>query len=95
MPWGAMIFLRRAAHAHRGPAKLRRWLILAIRTLVVAAVVFALARPLSTGAIGLAASRVVSGETPIVLVDRSPSMQRRLAGGQTRQRAALGLIAAT
>ncbi|MCO8120155.1 BatA domain-containing protein [Stieleria sp. TO1_6] len=89
MPWAAMMFLHRAAGSRRGPAKLRRWLILATRMLVVAALVFALARPLSSGAFGVAASRIGQGATSIVLLDRSPSMQRRVAANQTRMEVAL------
>ncbi|MCA9135581.1 MAG: BatA domain-containing protein [Planctomycetales bacterium] len=95
IPWAAMMFLQRAAHARRGGAKLRRWLILAVRTLVVAAILFALARPLSSGMFGIAASRVGSTATTIVILDRSPSMQRRVANGDTRQVAGLRSIAGT
>lgn len=95
MAWPAMMFLRRASQARRGPAKLRRWLVLALRMMVIAAVIFALARPLSSGRLGVAASRVVSGATTIVLLDRSPSLQRRVSGGQTRQVAGLESIAST
>lgn len=94
-PWAAMMFLRRATQARRGPAKLRRWLILAVRTLVVAAVVFALARPLSSGRFGVAASRVVSGAPSVVVLDRSASMQRRTESGLTHQAAALRRVAET
>ncbi|QDV46865.1 hypothetical protein Enr13x_67740 [Stieleria neptunia] len=94
-PWAAMMFLRRATQARRGPAKLRRWLILAVRTLVVAAVVFALARPLSSGMFGVAASRVVSGAPSVVVLDRSASMQRRTESGLTHQAAALRRVAET
>ncbi|WP_182866344.1 BatA domain-containing protein [Rhodopirellula sp. JC639] len=94
-PWAAMMFLRRASQTRRGPAKLRRWLILAVRTLVVAAVVGALARPLSSSRFGIAASRVVSGAPSIVVLDRSPSMQRRTASGLTYQAAALRRLSET
>lgn len=94
-PWAAMMFLQRAALARRGSAKLRRWLILITRTLVVAAVLLALARPLSSGAFGVAASRVGSAATTIVLLDRSPSMQRRVDGGETRQVSGLRSLVAT
>ncbi|QEF96708.1 hypothetical protein Mal15_07360 [Stieleria maiorica] len=94
-PWAAMMFLRRASQSRRGPAKLRRWLILAVRTLVVTAVIVALSRPLSSNRFGIAASRVVSGAPSIVVLDRSPSMQRRGPSGLTHQQAALRRLAET
>lgn len=95
VPWAAMMFLERATRSRRGGAKLKRYLVLATRMLVIAAVVFALARPLSSGMFSVAAGRVVSGGTVVVLLDRSPSMQRRLANGETRQQNALSNLAKT
>ena len=94
-PWAAMMFIKRATQMRRGPAKLRRQLILAVRTLVVAAVVIAIARPLSSGMFGVAASQVASGAIALVVLDRSPSMQRRGADGVTRQAAACRRVAET
>lgn len=93
--WPAMLFLRRATQHQNRPAKWRRWLILATRVLVLTAVVFALARPLSSGRFGVAASRLGDDSLAVVLLDRSPSMQRRLPDGASRQRAGLENIAAT
>lgn len=93
--WPAMIFLQRASQNRRGPAKWRRRLILATRMAVIGALVLALARPLSTGRFGLAASRFDNHSIAFVLVDRSPSMQLRLANGRTRQEIALQNVAAT
>jgi hypothetical protein len=93
--WPAMLFLRRAAEHRRSPSKWRRRLILATRMAIVAAIVIAFARPLSTGQFGLAASRIGDQHLAILLIDRSPNMQRRTTGGITRQQAALENVAAT
>lgn len=75
MPWGAMMFLLAASRMSRGYARIRQWLILLFRALVIAALVFAISRPLASGWVGAAAGR--AADTTIVLVDRSPSMQQR------------------
>ncbi len=72
MPWAAMIFLLAANRLSRGFARLRQWLILAMRTLAIAGLIFALARPLASGWLGLAAGS--KADTTIILLDRSPSM---------------------
>ncbi|MEM6470775.1 MAG: BatA domain-containing protein [Planctomycetota bacterium] len=80
LPWGAMRFLLSANQMNRGYARIRRWLILAFRTLVIAALVLAVGRPLLSGALGqgFVGSLIGRGtETAFVLIDRSPSMQRR------------------
>jgi hypothetical protein len=94
LPWAAMMFLHRATPKNRRPAKLRRWLILATRVLVISALILAFARPLTSGAFGLAASKVADQSTNIILLDRSPSMQRRI-GDRSRLQAAKQTIAAT
>src|SRR5262245_26455570 len=72
--WAAMMFLLAANRMSRGYARLRQWLILAFRMLVIAALVFAVSRPLASGWIGFAAGG--RADTTIVLLDRSPSMQQ-------------------
>ena len=72
--WAAMQFLLAANRMSRGYARLRRWLILAARALAIAGLLFAVARPLSSGWLGLAGGGRV--DTTIVLLDRSPSMQQ-------------------
>jgi len=79
MPWAAMIFLLAANRLSRGFARLKQWLILAARTLVIAGLVFALARPLASGWLGLAAGSKT--DTTIILFDRSPSMSTASNGG--------------
>ncbi len=84
--WGAMMFLLTANRMNRGFARIRQWLILAMRAAAIAALVFAIARPLSSGLIGLTGGGEV--DTTIVLLDRSPSMQQLGAGGETKLDAA-------
>jgi Aerotolerance regulator N-terminal len=70
--WGAMHFLRQASRMHQGAARIRYWLILLLRLLAVACVLFFMSRPLATGwlsLVGNSASRV------IVILDCSPSME--------------------
>lgn len=78
MEWGAMSFLLSANRMSRGYARLRQWLIMAMRMLAVAGMIFAVSRPLASGWLGLTAGG--QADTTLVLVDRSPSMQQRMAG---------------
>ena len=87
-----MRFLLAAKTLSRGYSRLRQWLILALRTLAVAAVVLAVARPLSRGWLAS-----VGGESAgaIVLLDRSPSMaQAAEPGGESKLAAAKRQVAA-
>jgi hypothetical protein len=86
VPWGAMMFLLTANRMARGYARVRQWLILLFRTLAIAALVFAISRPLSSGWLGAAAGG--GSETTIVLVDRSPSMEQRSPGLNVSKRQA-------
>src|SRR4051812_50003755 len=51
--WAAMMFLLAANRMSRGYARVRQWLILAARMAAVAALVFAVSRPLAGGLLGL------------------------------------------
>ena len=51
--WAAMQFLLKATRESRGKKKLRHFLILACRTLGLAALIFAAARPIVSGLLGL------------------------------------------
>jgi len=73
--WAAMMFLLAANRMSRGYARLRQWLILLLRMLAVAGLIFAISRPLASGWLGLAAGG--RADTTIVLLDRSPSMQQQ------------------
>lgn len=77
--WGAMMFLLTANRMARGFARVRQWLIMAARMLAIAGLVFAVSRPLASGWLGLAAGG--RADTTIIVLDRSPSMQQRGAGG--------------
>ena len=78
MRWAAMMFLLAANRMARGYAKLRRMLILLFRMLAIAALIFAVSRPLASGWIGRAAGG--RPDTTIILLDRSPSMNQRGPG---------------
>ncbi|MCM2371947.1 BatA domain-containing protein [Aporhodopirellula aestuarii] len=76
--WAAMMFLLSANRMNRGYARIRQWLILALRTLVIAALIFAIGRPIASGVLGGSVAGAFTGRGPantIVLLDRSPSMQ--------------------
>ncbi len=82
-PWAAMMFLLAAKSMHRGLAKLRQWLILAMRVLAIAGLIVAISRPLTSGIMGLVAGGRV--DTTIVMLDRSPSMlQQGVASRETK-----------
>jgi hypothetical protein len=76
--WAAMMFLLAAHRMARGYSRLRQILIMMFRMLAIAGLLIAVARPLASGWLGLAAGG--QADTTIVLLDRSPSMQQRGAG---------------
>src|SRR4051794_9112941 len=78
VPWAAMMFLLAANRMSRGYARLRQWLIMAFRMAAIAALLFAVSRPLAGGWLGSTAGG--RADTTIVLLDRSPSMQQGKAG---------------
>ncbi len=80
--WGAMMFLLAANRMDRGYAKIRQWLILAMRVLAVAGLVLAISRPLASGLLGWSSGG--KADTTVLLIDRSPSMQERAAGNETK-----------
>ncbi len=80
--WGAMMFLLAANRMNRGFARVRQWLILAMRTLAIAGLIFAIARPLASGLLGMSGGGKV--DTTLVLLDRSPSMQQAGVGGDSK-----------
>jgi hypothetical protein len=85
--WSAMRFLLEANRMSRGYARIRQWLILLFRTLAVATLLFAIARPLAGGWLGLASGG--RADTTLVLVDRSASMQE--SGSAARSKLATGV----
>ena len=88
--WGAMQFLLAANRMSRGYARIRQWLILAARTLAVAALIFAISRPLSSGWLGVAGGGQV--DTTIILLDRSPSMSQAGPGGVSKLEAGVAKL---
>lgn len=77
--WGAMMFLLTANRMARGYARIRQWLIMAFRMAAIAALVFAISRPMASGWLGLAAGG--RPDTTIIVLDRSPSMQQTSTSG--------------
>ena len=77
--WAAMMFLLAANRMSRGYARIRQWLIMAFRMAAIAALIFAISRPLAGGWLGLAAGN--RADTTMILLDRSPSMQQAGASG--------------
>lgn len=80
--WGAMSFLLAANRMNRGFARIKQWLILAMRTLAIAALIFTIARPLSSGLLGMTSGGKI--DTTIVIFDRSPSMLQQGLGGLSK-----------
>src|SRR5438046_466776 len=77
--WAAMMFLLAANRMSRGYARIRQWLIMAVRMLAIAGLIVAISRPLAGGWLGLAGGG--RAETTLILVDRSPSMQQTGSDG--------------
>jgi hypothetical protein len=73
--WGAMMFLLDAKRMTRGMARLRFWLIMLMRMLAIAVLFVAVARPLTTGWLGMTIG--AQADTTIILVDRSTSMEQQ------------------
>jgi hypothetical protein len=89
--WAAMIFLLKANRAATRRAKIRQYILLALRCLVLLFLIWAMARPLIGGWIGSAAGG--APEAILVLLDRSASMEAHGGEGQESKRThALGLL---
>lgn len=89
--WAAMMFLVRAKKMNTGMARLRNLVILALRVVALAALIFALSRPLSTGMLGrMGVARV---DSTVVVLDRSPSMEwQDLETGASKRSTALAKL---
>ena len=72
--WAAMMFLLAAQRMNKGLSRLRQILILALRVLAVAALIFVVTRPLAGGWLGLTGG---APDTVLVLLDRSSSMEQQ------------------
>lgn len=73
--WAAMMFLLDAKRMTRGMARLRYWLIMLMRMLAIAGLIFAVSRPLASGWLGMAAGG--GADTTIILLDRSASTEQQ------------------
>jgi len=75
IPWAATMFLLQAKRMARGMARLRYILIMLARMLAIAALIFAVSRPMAGGWLGL----TISGapELTVVILDRSVSMEEQ------------------
>ena len=92
IPWAAMMFLMRAKRMSKGMARLRHFLILLMRVLAVAALVFVVGRPLSGGWLG--SIGMGKPDATLILLDRSASMEvQDLQAGQSKRSAALRKLA--
>jgi hypothetical protein len=91
--WAAMMFILKATRSSTSMAKLRQWLVLLLRVLALAALVFAVARPLAGAWLGWGFS--ASPDTVIVLLDRSASMGADFADGKNCLDYGLSLVAGT
>lgn len=82
--WGAMMFLIKAARSSTRNARLRQYLILLFRSLLVLFLALALSRPIIGGWLGMR----IAGEpdTIIILLDRSASMEDRDPRRQSSKR---------
>ena len=89
--WAAMIFLLAAQRMNKGLARLRQILILALRVLAVAAILFVITRPLAGGWLGIMGG---APDTVMILLDRSASMeQQNTATGVSKRVAGLRNLA--
>ena len=89
--WAAMMFLLDAKRQSRGMARLRHFLILAMRVLAILALAFAIKRPLASGSLGWAIGG--SPDTILVLLDRSASMENQeLSSGESKRTTALAKL---
>ena len=89
--WAAMMFLLAAQRMNKGLSRLRQVLILALRVLAMAAILFVITRPLAGGWLGLTGG---APDTVMILLDRSASMeQQNTATGVSKRAAGLRNVA--
>lgn len=81
--WAATTFLLKAARESRGKKKLKHLLILTCRALAIAALIFAVARPLIGGFLGSGSGAV---GTVVLVLDRSASMETKPGSGEPSYR---------
>jgi hypothetical protein len=83
-PWAAMRFLVSATRSSVNNARLRQWLILALRVLAVLMLILFVGRPLAGGWLGWALAP--APDAILVLLDRSASMESQGNGGGATKR---------
>ncbi len=87
--WAAMMFLLDARRAAKGLARIRQWLILALRVLAVILIVTAVSRPLLTSG----TFRIGGGlDAVFIVLDRSASMEQTGAEGVPKREEGLRRI---
>ncbi len=92
VPWAAMMFLMTAKRMSKGMARIRHILILLMRVLAIAALIFAISRPLSGGWLG--SIGFAKPDVTLVLLDRSASMEAQdLQAGESKRSTALKRLA--
>lgn len=92
VPWAAMMFLLNANRMNKGMARLRYVLIMLLRMAAVAAVIFALSRPLVSGK--FSSMGMGKPDATLVLLDRSVSMEAQdLQSGESKRSTALKKLA--
>ena len=92
VPWAAMMFLMTAKRMSKGMARIRHILILLMRVLAIAALIFAISRPLSGGWLG--SIGFAKPDVTMVLLDRSASMEAQdLQAGESKRSTALKRLA--
>ena len=86
--WGGMMFLVSANRMNKGMARLKYVLIMLLRILAVAVIIFAVSRPLVSGKLGgLGAG---SPDATLILLDRSASMEAQdIQSGESKRSTAL------
>ena len=91
--WAAMIFLLKANKAATRRAKLKQYLLLLFRSLLILFLVWAMLRPQVGGWVGAAAGG--SPEVVVIVLDRSASMEERTSveNPESKRQHALALLA--
>lgn len=78
VPFPSLQFLTEVNQSEVRRLRIKQWLLLLLRTLAVAAIALAMARPALRGSVG---PRAQAATTAVVMVDRSGSMGARAPGG--------------
>jgi hypothetical protein len=89
--WGAMMFLVKANRMNKGMARLRYVMIMLLRMVAVAAIIFAIGRPLLSGKLG--GFSMGKPDATLILLDRSASMETQdLQSGESKRSTALNKL---